>query len=208
MFRNCCGKGSCKFVKTVFGILFGAAIGVILGLLFAPKSGKETREKLSGKAEAVKDEINYKTHELKDKVVEKAEKVQEDLNEITDELKEKVIETAEKVQEEIIVKAEEIKEKVIEKVNTIKSHKDEEDTDYFEDIILDAEEESSDDNELDINNVELDDSVILEGSSVEKLDTAETDGVTKEQEVVVNKPKRTRKKAKAEEEKTDTDAEA
>ncbi len=39
------------FIK---GMLFGAALGATLGILFAPKSGKETREDILKKAEELK----------------------------------------------------------------------------------------------------------------------------------------------------------
>lgn len=182
MMKNSFSKG-----KTVLSILFGATIGVFIGILFAPKSGKETRNQINSKAEAVKEGINYKTYELKEKVVEKAEKVQDDIAEIKEELKEKVLETAERVQEEISVKTDELKEKVKEKVHAIKSTKEyDEDEEFFEDIILDSYQEmgQQDDNDTSkVNNLDIDEA---QDNQPEQIDT---ERVTEEP-----KKRRTRKK--------------
>jgi gas vesicle protein len=39
-----------KHCSLVSGLLIGGLVGVIAGLILAPKSGQETREELSGKA--------------------------------------------------------------------------------------------------------------------------------------------------------------
>lgn len=44
--------------KFALGALFGAAIGMVAGILTAPKSGKETREDLKVKANEAKDKAN------------------------------------------------------------------------------------------------------------------------------------------------------
>jgi gas vesicle protein len=58
---NCIGFG--------IGIVTGAVIGGVVALLFAPKSGKETRQIISDKANEVVDAVKGKTagviHELK-----------------------------------------------------------------------------------------------------------------------------------------------
>ena len=89
--------------KNGFGkFIAGAAVGAGLGLLFAPKTGKETREVLkkkidevleqvkSIKAEDVKDDVKSKLDALDEPVVEPEtqnsevyEKVDEDLEELT-----------------------------------------------------------------------------------------------------------------------------
>jgi gas vesicle protein len=57
------------------GLLTGAAIGGVFALLYAPKSGKETREQLKGKLEEYEKEFEN----LKKKAGQKGEKVKEDL---------------------------------------------------------------------------------------------------------------------------------
>ena len=54
--------------------LAGLGIGAILALLFAPKSGKETRDYLSQKAEDGRDFVKTKSEELRNKAEEAVEK--------------------------------------------------------------------------------------------------------------------------------------
>jgi gas vesicle protein len=74
-------------VKSVLGgFLVGSAIGVATALLFAPRSGEETRAEIRDKAvelrdrttETVRDTVSQaksKASEIKDNVVEKAEEL-------------------------------------------------------------------------------------------------------------------------------------
>jgi gas vesicle protein len=57
------------------GLLTGAAIGGIIALLYAPKSGKETREQIKGKFEELEKELTN----LKGQASKKAGKVREDM---------------------------------------------------------------------------------------------------------------------------------
>jgi gas vesicle protein len=45
--------------------LAGLGLGAILALLFAPRSGKETREYITGKAEEGRDYVKAKTEDLR-----------------------------------------------------------------------------------------------------------------------------------------------
>ena len=54
--------------------LAGLGIGAILALLFAPKSGKETRDYIAQKAEEGKDFVRAKTEELRRQAEDAVEK--------------------------------------------------------------------------------------------------------------------------------------
>ena len=57
------------------GLLAGAAVGGALALLYAPQSGKETREKLKGKFMDLEEELEA----LKGKASAKSGKMREDI---------------------------------------------------------------------------------------------------------------------------------
>jgi len=59
----------------VTGLLAGAAIGGVIALLYAPQSGKETREKLRQKF----DDLEKELETLKVKAGEKSQKVKSDI---------------------------------------------------------------------------------------------------------------------------------
>jgi len=46
--------------KAIVGFVFGAAIGVAAGILFAPRSGAETRKRIEKKAREYSDDISKK----------------------------------------------------------------------------------------------------------------------------------------------------
>lgn len=57
--------------------LVGLGIGTLLGLLFAPKSGEETREYLTQKAEEGREYAQRKARELKERAEDLIEKSKE-----------------------------------------------------------------------------------------------------------------------------------
>ncbi|MDR3711791.1 MAG: YtxH domain-containing protein [Puia sp.] len=54
--------------KLVIGFLAGAAIGGVLGVLFAPDKGEETRKKIAKKGNDVSDALKDKFNEFVDGV--------------------------------------------------------------------------------------------------------------------------------------------
>ena len=68
------------------GLLTGAAIGGIIALLYAPKSGKETREQIRGKFEELEKELTN----LKGQAGRKVGKVREDMAERLAELQREI----------------------------------------------------------------------------------------------------------------------
>lgn len=113
-------------ISTIAKVVTGSAIGAGLGVLFAPKSGKETREDIknatvdgvnyiSENANNIANKVKEKSFEIRDIVVEKYEEfsdrnMTEIVPEILDEVEEKVEEVKGKVEE--VTK--ELKEKISE----------------------------------------------------------------------------------------------
>lgn len=100
--------------KSGFGkFLIGAGLGVGLGMLFSPKTGKENREALKKKM----DELIIKVKDIDSEEVKKniEQKLEQLMNEISDLDKEKVLKIAKKKSEDIKNKTEELVEYVVEK---------------------------------------------------------------------------------------------
>ena len=105
-----------KIVGTL-KVLAGVGAGFTLGVLFAPKSGKETRKNIS---DATKKGLNYVGENLanaKNYIEEKTSDIREALAEKYDELTDEII--SEKV-EEIEEEVEEVAKKVEEKAKEVK----------------------------------------------------------------------------------------
>lgn len=66
-------------VNVVIGALAGVAVGALLGVLFAPDKGDETRKKISKKSKDTTDALKDKFNEFIDNVTDRFEKAKKDI---------------------------------------------------------------------------------------------------------------------------------
>lgn len=93
--------------------LAGAAVGAGLGILFAPKSGKETREDIKKKIAEILEQVKtLKAEDIKEMIVEKVNDLQEQLKDLD---KEKVLKIAKKKAKQIQDATEELVNYAVEK---------------------------------------------------------------------------------------------
>lgn len=76
--------------KIAAGILVAAAAGAILGVLFAPDKGSETRKKISKKGSDLKDMFKSKMNDLVDDMANQYDELKEEGNKAINSGKEKV----------------------------------------------------------------------------------------------------------------------
>jgi gas vesicle protein len=70
--------------KVVLGVLAGLAVGAMLGILFAPEKGSDTRKKISQKGEEYADELKEKFNEFLDGISQKYEHVKENVSDFVE----------------------------------------------------------------------------------------------------------------------------
>jgi gas vesicle protein len=70
----------------ILALLAGAAIGVGLGILFAPDKGSKTREKIKDGFDDLKEEVKSKLNSVEDETKEKFSSTKEDLKETVENL--------------------------------------------------------------------------------------------------------------------------
>jgi len=71
--------------KTVLGFLAGAAVGSILGILFAPDKGTETRRKLSETGSDVTDSLKSKFNDFVDGIRDTYKGVKDEAEDVAEE---------------------------------------------------------------------------------------------------------------------------
>ena len=77
---------STKNGNGILALLAGAAIGVGLGILFAPDKGSKTREKIKDGFDDLKEEVKSKLNTVEDETKEKFSSTKEDLKETVENL--------------------------------------------------------------------------------------------------------------------------
>lgn len=66
-----------KTNKVILGVIGGLATGALLGILFAPESGKKTRRKIKDKSQELKDNMKEDFDKLIQKIDDKYQSVSE-----------------------------------------------------------------------------------------------------------------------------------
>ena len=75
--------------KLLTGILVGAAAGAVLGILFAPDKGSETRKKIKEKGKDLGDAIRNRFGELEEAIADKYDNIRSEANELMEKGKDK-----------------------------------------------------------------------------------------------------------------------
>lgn len=79
-----------KTNKVILGVIGGLATGAILGVLFAPHSGKKTRKKIADKSKAIKDHAKEDFDKLIQKIDDKYKSISEDAHKLLHDGKAKI----------------------------------------------------------------------------------------------------------------------
>ena len=75
--------------KVLLGVLAGVAAGAVLGILFAPEKGSETRRKISKKGKDYADDLRNRFDEFLSTASETFERGKEEASEFTQNVKNK-----------------------------------------------------------------------------------------------------------------------
>jgi gas vesicle protein len=70
--------------KVLLGVLAGVAAGALLGVLFAPDKGWNTRKRISKKADEYVDGLREKFDEFLDTISEKMDEVKDEVSDLTE----------------------------------------------------------------------------------------------------------------------------
>ena len=87
-----------KTSNVILGVLAGAAIGALIGVMYAPDKGTHTRKKLRRKGEDMVGDLKQKAHDLTEKANElthKAARLMEKVNSSVDHAKHEAHDMAE-----------------------------------------------------------------------------------------------------------------
>lgn len=106
----------------VVALLTGLAVGAVLGVLFAPKSGEDTRNTIADKAKDLKDNAKDKLQAVKNRFHSEADDLEDLKDEVVSKVKSKVND-AKDLKDEVVAdvksKAKEVKEDVKEAADKV-----------------------------------------------------------------------------------------
>lgn len=87
--------------KVFWGIVTAAAAGAVIGMLFAPEEGTQTRKKIKKKTNSLASELIDALERSKEKAAGTAEDLKEKGQKYTDDLKDKADDLADEAEKEI-----------------------------------------------------------------------------------------------------------
>lgn len=70
--------------KVLLGVLAGAAVGALAGILFAPSKGSRTRKRIVKKGEDYAEGLKDRFNEFVDDIADKYEQVKDDVTDLAD----------------------------------------------------------------------------------------------------------------------------
>ena len=76
--------------KVLLGVVAGIAAGALLGVLFAPDKGCDTRRKIGQKKDDITDELKAKFNKFLDSISEKFEVVNDEVSDYSDKAEVKI----------------------------------------------------------------------------------------------------------------------
>jgi len=79
--------------KVLLSVLAGVAVGAVLGVLFAPDKGWNTRKRIAKKGEDLAEDLREKFEEFLDSISEKVDEVKEDVADISEKSESKATES-------------------------------------------------------------------------------------------------------------------